>query len=224
MAEHIEFIPKAGASLATKNVLEGRGRVRWMVRRPSRAAADNGWQIMSHVDTSDYLNDTANWQIVDYNDLCAIEPALIGIWDLPVGSDLQLVNDELGVRILDTPTGREIPRRTSTCHPSGDRSDPADERARRPPQTCQTRRDDHEFPAPPTARRPGSRIRGSAPPRRLCPRVQSKGLGSGDVLPHNTVDHSIERALPDQCSGRPRERVDGARLRRPGVRLLRGER
>jgi len=108
VSSRIEFIPKAGACLATTNVLEGRGLVRWMVRRPSQAPADNGWQIMSHIDTSEYLNDTSHWQIVDFNDLCAIEPALIGIWDLPVGSDLQLVRDELGIRIVETSTGREI--------------------------------------------------------------------------------------------------------------------
>lgn len=105
----IEFIPNAGACLATTNVLERRGLVRWMVRRPSQAPADNGWQIMSHVDDSAYLNDTSNWQIVDFNDLCAIEPALIGIWDLPVGSDLQLVRDEQGISIVDTASGRAIP-------------------------------------------------------------------------------------------------------------------
>lgn len=80
-----------------------------MVRGPSKVPADNGWQIMSHIDTTEYLNDLSNWQIVDFNDLCAIEPALIGIWDMPVGSDLQIVRDERGIRIVDTPTGREIP-------------------------------------------------------------------------------------------------------------------
>jgi hypothetical protein len=38
------------------------------------------------------------------------EPALIGIWDFPVGSDLQIVKDDNGVHIVDTPTGRVIPR------------------------------------------------------------------------------------------------------------------
>lgn len=109
MSEYVEFIPAAGACLATTNVLNGTGKVRWMVRRPSRNAVDNGWQIMSHVDTSEYLSDSSNWQIVDYNELCAIEPALIGIWDMPVGADLQIVRDELGVRVVDTPSGREIP-------------------------------------------------------------------------------------------------------------------
>ncbi len=36
--------------------------------------------------------------------------SLIGIYDLPVGSDLQVVKDELGIRIVETATGREIPR------------------------------------------------------------------------------------------------------------------
>ena len=105
----MEFIPNAGGSLATRNVIEKKGVVRWMVREPSSAPYDNGWQIMSHIDTSEYLNDPSNWQVADFNDLCTIEPALIGIWDLPVGSDLQIVRDELGIRIVDTPTGREIP-------------------------------------------------------------------------------------------------------------------
>ncbi len=106
----IEFIPAAGTCLVTKNVLEGKGLVRWMVREKSAIPVDNGWRIMSHIDTSDYLKDNSNWQIVDFNEVCNIEPLLIGIWDMPVGADLQLVRDELGLRIMDTPTGREIPR------------------------------------------------------------------------------------------------------------------
>lgn len=104
-----EFIPKAGACLATKNVMERRGKVRWMVRAPSTGGADNGWQIASHIDTAEYLQDKNNWQIVAFNDVCNIEPALIGIYDFPVGSDLQIVRDERGISIYDTPSGRQIP-------------------------------------------------------------------------------------------------------------------
>lgn len=108
-SDYPEFIPRAGACLATHNVLEGRGRPRWMVRERSQNPSDNGWRIMSHLDTSDYLSDSANWQVADFNRICAIEPALIGIWDLAVGSDLQLVDDELGIRVVDTSTGQQIP-------------------------------------------------------------------------------------------------------------------
>lgn len=105
----IEFIPKAGACLATTNVMSRRGLVRWMLRKPSQSPVDNGWRIMSSIDTSVYLSDQSNWQIVDFNDVCMLQPALIGIWDLPVGSDLEIVDDELGTRVVEVRTGRPIP-------------------------------------------------------------------------------------------------------------------
>ena len=109
MSETIEFIPGAGACLASRNVLSGAGRVRWMVREESRAAADNGWRIFSDIDTSEYLHDAANLEVVDFNRVCEIEPALIGIWDLPVGSDLQVVDEGRGIEIVDTSTGQPVP-------------------------------------------------------------------------------------------------------------------
>lgn len=117
--QYPEFIPNAGACLTTKSVLQRQARPRWMVREPSQHQSDNGWRIMGHTDTGEYLADTSNWQIVDFNAVCAIEPALIGIWDLKVGSDLQLVDDELGIRIVDTPTGQEIPADNLYVPPTG---------------------------------------------------------------------------------------------------------
>lgn len=105
----IELIRAVEACLATSNVMGRAGLVCWMVPEPSKTSADNGWRIMTHVDTSEYVNDTANWRVVDFNEVCNIEPMLIGIWDMPVGSDLRLVRDELGLRIVDTVTGREVP-------------------------------------------------------------------------------------------------------------------
>ncbi|RUR01818.1 DUF2185 domain-containing protein [Labedella endophytica] len=109
MADYPEFIPQSGACLVSKNVVTGAGRVRWMVREESKAPADNGWRIFSDVDSSEYLADSGNLQIVSFNQACAIEPALIGIYDFPVGTDLQLVRDASGLHIIDATTGREIP-------------------------------------------------------------------------------------------------------------------
>jgi len=80
-----------------------------MVREPSLGPGDNGWRIFSHIDTDEYLSDSNNMAVADFNQICALEPALIGIWDMPVGCDLQLVVDERGIHIYDTPSGREIP-------------------------------------------------------------------------------------------------------------------
>ena len=105
----IEFIPGAGACLASKNVLSGAGRIKWMVREESRAPADNGWRIFSDVDTTEYLHDANNLVITDFNSVCELEPALIGIWNLPVGSDLQIVDEGDGIHIVDTATGQPVP-------------------------------------------------------------------------------------------------------------------
>lgn len=115
----MEFIPNAGACVTTKNVLSRAGRVKWMVREESRARADNGWRIFSRIDTEEYLADASNMQVVDYNTVCEIEPALIGIWDFPVGSDLQLVDDGARLTVVETASGREIPPENFYVPPAG---------------------------------------------------------------------------------------------------------
>ena len=110
MPDDPTFIPAAGACLASKNVLSRAGRVKWMVRVESKADVDNGWRIFSDIDTDEYLADADNLQVTDFNAVCAIEPALIGIWDLAVGSDLQIVDEGDGIKVVDTATGQEVPR------------------------------------------------------------------------------------------------------------------
>lgn len=105
----MELIPAAGLCLASKNVLSGAGWIRWLVREQSKAPQDNGWRVFSHIDTTAYLHDASNLEIVDYNRMCELEPALIGVWDFPVGSDLQIVVEEAGTRVVETATGRVIP-------------------------------------------------------------------------------------------------------------------
>ena len=104
----VEFIANAGACLASTNVLSRAGRVRWMVREVPAAPADSGWRIFSQLDSDEYLADPANVQVVGFNQVCMIEPALIGIYDLPGGSDLQIVDDGHRMAVVDTPTGREL--------------------------------------------------------------------------------------------------------------------
>ena len=64
---------------------------------------------MSTTTASDYLADPSNLQVTDSNAACAIEPALIGIYDFPVGSDLQMVDEGDGIHVVDTASGRRIP-------------------------------------------------------------------------------------------------------------------
>lgn len=98
----IEFIPNAGACLVTTHVLSGDGRIQRMVREAAQNPLDNGWRIMSDIDADEHLTNTEYWRVADYNDVCSLEPALIDVWALPVGSDLHLFRDG-GTRASPTP-------------------------------------------------------------------------------------------------------------------------
>lgn len=104
-----EFIKASGACLISRNILERKGLVKWATREESANRVDNGWRILGHTDTNEFLADPNSMVVVDYNTACTIEPALIGIYPLPVGSDLQLVVDENRKRTwYDNTTGQPL--------------------------------------------------------------------------------------------------------------------
>lgn len=104
------FIPDAGLCITTKNAMSRPGRVRFAVRTAPINSADTGWQFFSPFDSPEYLADPDNAQIADYNLMCSLEPALIGIWNHPIGSDYDIIHGDRGIEILDSRTGRPVPR------------------------------------------------------------------------------------------------------------------
>lgn len=103
------FITNAGAAIVSRKIVKRTGNIKWLTREAPIAPQDTGWRILSDRDTDEYLADPANMTVVDFNDICDIEPACIGIYDLPVGSDIQLVVEPDGRRRwFDNKTEREI--------------------------------------------------------------------------------------------------------------------
>lgn len=103
------YIINAGAAIVSRKIVERTGNIKWLIREAPIAPQDTGWRILSDRDTEEYLADPVNWTVVDFNDICDIEPACIGIYDLPVGSDIQLVVEPDGRRRwFDNKTEREI--------------------------------------------------------------------------------------------------------------------
>ena len=103
------FITNAGAAIVSRKIVERTGNIKWLTREAPIAPQDTGWRILSDRDTDEYLADPANMTVVDFNELCALEPACIGIYDLPVGSDIHLVVEPDGRRRwFDNQTEREI--------------------------------------------------------------------------------------------------------------------
>ena len=104
-----KYIINAGAAIVSRQIVERTGNIKWLIREEPFAPQDTGWRILSDRDTDEYLADPANWTVVDFNDICDIEPACIGIYLLPVGSDIQLVVEPDGRRRwFDNKTEREI--------------------------------------------------------------------------------------------------------------------
>ena len=80
------FIENAGAAIVSRKIVERTGNIKWLTRETPFAPQDSGWRVLSDRDTEEYLSNPANMTVVDFNELCALEPACIGIYLLPVGS------------------------------------------------------------------------------------------------------------------------------------------
>ena len=103
------YIRDAGIAVVSRRILEGSATIKWMMRVVPVKIEDSGWRVLSDRDTAEYLDDPKNMTVVDFNELCNLEPACIGIYDLPIGSDIQLVVEPDGRRRwFDNKTEKEI--------------------------------------------------------------------------------------------------------------------
>lgn len=99
---------RAAACLVTTSVLAGRAHIGRLVRQATHDPGDSGWRVLAHTDTEAFINSGDCWRSVTVEDVSAMEPALHAVWQMPVGTDLQLFHDERGVRIVDTATGQSV--------------------------------------------------------------------------------------------------------------------
>ena len=103
----IEFIKNAGGCIASKRILDGTGYLKWAMREQSVNSADNGWRFLSVTDDAEYINNSDNLAICDYNTVAEIESAIIAIYLFPVGTDLQLVVEHGKRYFVDNITGKK---------------------------------------------------------------------------------------------------------------------
>lgn len=68
---------------------------------------DNGWRFFSDIDDEEYLSKSENMSICDFNTIANIQPAILQIYNLPIGTDLELVSDE-GIFFVDNNTGQKV--------------------------------------------------------------------------------------------------------------------
>lgn len=109
-----EYISGAGGSIVSKSILSGRSRLRWLFREESQYG--NGWVAFGDTDTQEYVDNAENMAVVDFNTLANIEPTVVNVFYMPVGTDLEFRADKTGKYFVDTKTGEEI--REPVKHPA----------------------------------------------------------------------------------------------------------
>ena len=103
-----DYIKNAGYCIVSNNVLNGKGFLKWLVREEPVNKEDNGWRIFSDIDDDIFINNSSNLSLRDFNDIADIEPAIIAIYRLPVGSDIQLIKEKNKKYFWDNITDKKI--------------------------------------------------------------------------------------------------------------------
>lgn len=96
-----------GGSVASRNIWEKKGRLKWCIKEAGVHPLDNGWRFLSEIDTDEYLQDPSNMVICDWGTLFEIEPAISLIYDMPVGTDITLVYENGRKYFVYTETGEK---------------------------------------------------------------------------------------------------------------------
>ena len=94
-----------GGCVVTRSLFEGASKLKWIFREKPVNPVDNGWRALGDTDTEEYINIPENNLIVDFDRLVEIEPAVLAIYDLPFGTDLEF--DSQRKIFIDSNTGKE---------------------------------------------------------------------------------------------------------------------
>ena len=97
-----------GASIVSNNILENKANIKWILRENSVNELDNGWRFLSEIDTEEYLSHAENMSICDWSTIVEIEPAVLSIFNMPIGTELTMIYEDERVCFLDTITGQKL--------------------------------------------------------------------------------------------------------------------
>lgn len=104
-----KMIENAGGCVITRSLLDGTSKLRWLFREQGVNPNDNGWRAIGDSDTQEYIDDPSNSVVVDFDTLAKIEPAVLLVYQFPIGTDLEFHDDETGRYFIDSNTGKRIP-------------------------------------------------------------------------------------------------------------------
>ena len=97
-----------GASIVSNNILKNKANIKWIFREDAVDELDNGWRFPSEIDTEEYLSNPENMSVCDWSTIVEIEPAVLSIFDMPIGTELTLIYESERRNFIDTNTGSKI--------------------------------------------------------------------------------------------------------------------
>ena len=97
-----------GASIVSNNILKNKANIKWILRENSVNELDNGWRFLSEIDTEEYLSHAENMSICDWSTIVELEPAVLSIFNMPIGKELTVIYEDERLYFLDTITGQKL--------------------------------------------------------------------------------------------------------------------
>jgi len=97
-----------GGSVVSNNILQNIGNLKWCIKEHSVNDLDNGWRFLSDIDTEEFLADASNMSICDWGTIIEIEPAIMNIFDMPIGTDITLLNENNKKYFVYTESGEKV--------------------------------------------------------------------------------------------------------------------
>ncbi|NQI89857.1 DUF2185 domain-containing protein [Streptococcus suis] len=97
-----------GGAVVSNNILNNKGKIKWIFREEGTNELDNGWRFLSEIDTDEFLSDSSNMSVCDWGTIIDIEPAILSIYALPVGTELMLIYEGCRKYFVDSNTGQTL--------------------------------------------------------------------------------------------------------------------
>jgi len=102
------YLEITGDAYVSKNILSGAGRLTWCVRDTPLVESDTGWAFISDVDDDEFCSDSDNFSVIPYIEVFEIEPVVLWIFEMPIGTDIQLIVEKGKRSFIDTKSGKKI--------------------------------------------------------------------------------------------------------------------
>jgi len=103
-----KYVENAGSCIVTKSLLNGESNFRWLFREEPLDNIDTGWLAFGDSDNNEYVNDPKNLSVVDLNTLINIEPTILNVYEMPVGTDLIFIEEDGEKYFINAKTNEQI--------------------------------------------------------------------------------------------------------------------